>query len=213
MADTEMPYTYQPPAGDSRGSTYIKAGIVLAVGVFLALFVVTESARTAATVMLLFGLAGSALLVGWVLGHKSATRAMEIQSQTLAQAMAFTPMQIQSPLVPQLPARAVSVNSNPPIAPGFERPGNKARIMLIDGTLPEVELDLIRAFIDECYPDCNRERWRHTNAEYGEMARIMCNMRGAPLVEHQANRYKWQQGITREQLEDWYTRVLAGGRD
>lgn len=204
MADTEMPYTYHPPA-ESRSTGYIKAGIVLAVGVFLALFIVTESARTSATVMLLFGLAGAALLVGWVLGHKSATRAMEIQSQTLAQAMAFT--------APQLPARAASVNSNPPIAPGFDRPDNKARIMLIDGTLPEVDLDLLRAFIDECYPDCNRERWRHTNAEYGEMARIMCNMRGAPLVEYQANRYKWQQGVTREQLEDWYARVLAGGRD
>lgn len=106
MADTssEMPYTYHPPSG-GQGGTYIKAGIVISVGVFLALFIVTESARTAATVMLLFSLAGSTLLIGWVLGHKSATRAMEIQSQTLAQAMMLAPPQITAQQsAPQLPA-------------------------------------------------------------------------------------------------------------
>lgn len=108
--DQSMPYTYQPPSG-SAARSYIKAGIVIAGGFFLALFLITEDARMASFFMLLFGFGGACLLAGWAIGYKSASRAQQIQSDALAhlgqilQAQAQA-MQITAPAAAaaQLPA-------------------------------------------------------------------------------------------------------------
>lgn len=82
------------------------------------------------------------------------------------------------------------------------------RMMATDGRVLELDRELARRFITNCYPVCNRAKLGGANADYSEATEFFSEMQGRPLLPD-GNGWRWAQHVSAAALDDWYSNAIG----